>query len=160
MAALGNRMVPPCRCCCDNRSIAGAFAYADGSAMMQDDNWGWRARIGLFIVGNEAVPEAEWWAMAPRGISIHAARVTSSAPWARWDERRSGVELSDDLQRGCRQFAAMRLSAVAVGHTSSSVVGGKGWDAAAASALSVVLGPGVIVSTNGLDTLAALLASH
>ena len=80
--------------------------------------------------------------------------------WARWDESRSGVELSDDLQRGCRQFAAMRLSAVVVGHTSSSVVGGKGWDAAAASALSAALGPDVIVSTNGLDTLAALLASR
>ena len=26
------------------------------------DNWGDRARFGLFIVGNEAVPEAEWWA--------------------------------------------------------------------------------------------------
>ena len=29
------------------------------------DNWGWQARIGMFIVGNEAVPEAEMWAMAP-----------------------------------------------------------------------------------------------
>jgi|GEM_PF-3998738 len=24
-------------------------------------NWGARARIGLFIVASEAVPEAEWW---------------------------------------------------------------------------------------------------
>ena len=44
---------------------------------MRADNWGWRARIGLFIVGNEAVPEAEWWAMAPPGVSVHAARVTA-----------------------------------------------------------------------------------
>ena len=44
--------------------------------MTTNDNWGWRARIGLFIVGNEAVPEAEWWAMAPSGVSVHAARVT------------------------------------------------------------------------------------
>ena len=26
--------------------------------MTQRDHWGWRARIGMFIVGNEAVPEA------------------------------------------------------------------------------------------------------
>ena len=51
---------------------------------MSNDNWGWRARIGLFIVGNEAVPEAEWWAMAPDGVSVHAARVTARAPWLRW----------------------------------------------------------------------------
>ena len=80
--------------------------------MTTNDNWGWRARIGLFIVGNEAVPEAEWWAMAPPGVSVHAARVTARAPWARWREDRKGVEPEEDLLRGCRQFAAMRLSAV------------------------------------------------
>src|SRR5918994_1336329 len=68
----------------------GAVAYRklyDGRAgnfVMSNDNWGWRARIGLFIVGNEAVPEAEWWAMAPPGVSVHAGRVTARAPWLRW----------------------------------------------------------------------------
>ncbi len=127
--------------------------------MTHDDNWGWRARIGLFIVGNEAVPEAEWWAMAPHGVSIHAARVTATSPWARWRENKTDVDLADDLMRGCRQFAAMRLSAVVLAHTTSSVVGGKGWDAATAAAMSAVIGAGAIVSTNGLDTLAALRAS-
>ena len=50
----------------------------------QNDNWGSKARLGLFIVGNEAVPEAEWWAMMPTGVSLHAARVTARAPWATW----------------------------------------------------------------------------
>jgi maleate isomerase len=136
---------------------------------LADDNWGFRARIGLFIVGSEAVPEAEWWAMAPAGVSVHAARVTSGAPWARWRADRSGVDLADDLLRACRQFAAMRLSAVVLAHTTSSVVGGKGWDDATATALSAALGPaalgtttlgaGAIATTNGLDTLAALRAS-
>ena len=44
------------------------------------DNWGWKARIGMFIVGNEPVPEAEWWAMMPPGVSVHAARVTAPTP--------------------------------------------------------------------------------
>jgi len=26
--------------------------------MTQRDNWGWQARIGMFIVGSEVVPEA------------------------------------------------------------------------------------------------------
>ena len=110
--------------------------------MATKDNWGWRARIGLFIVGNEAVPEAEWWAMAPSGVSIHAARVTARAPWARWREDRKGVEPEEDLIRGCRQFAAMRLSAVVVGHSSSSILGGKGWDTATVASLSGMLGAG------------------
>ena len=127
--------------------------------MTTNDNWGWRARIGLFIVGNEAVPEAEWWAMAPSGVSVHAARVTARAPWASWRTDGKGVEPAEDLVRGCRQFAAMRLSSVVVGHSSSSFVGGKGWDEAVAANLSGTIGTGVMVTTNGLDTQAALKAS-
>ena len=128
--------------------------------MAQNDNWGWQARIGLFIVGNEAVPEAEWWAMAPPNVSIHAARVTARAPWARWNADRTGVELDDDLRRGCAQFAAMQLSAVVVGHSSSSILGGMGWDDAVVAALSVKLGGAVPVTTNGLDSFAALKATR
>ena len=76
----------------------------------------------MFIVGSEVVPEAEWWAMVPLNVSVHAARVTARAPWARWREDRSGVELEDDLLRGSRQFAPMCLSAVVVGHRSSSIL--------------------------------------
>jgi maleate isomerase len=125
-------------------------------ATLNDDNWGFRARIGIFIVGNEAIPEAEWWAMAPDGVSVHAARVTSGAPWAKWRDGKTEVDLADDLLRGAKQFAAMRLTAAVVGHTSSSVVGGKGWDEATAKSLSAVLGAGAKATTNGLDTLAAL----
>ncbi|MBC8242589.1 MAG: hypothetical protein H8E30_19265 [Alphaproteobacteria bacterium] len=127
--------------------------------MLQNDNWGRRARIGMFIVGSEAVPEAEWWAMLPSNVSVHAARVSAPAPWARWQENGIGVDPADDLVRGCRQFAAMRLSVVVIGHSSSSFVGGKGWDEAVANNISSALGPNVVVTTNGLDTLAALRAS-
>ena len=50
--------------------------------MRQPDNWGWKARIGMFIVGVETVPEAEWWAMMPPGVSVHAARISASPPRA------------------------------------------------------------------------------
>jgi len=123
------------------------------------DNWGWQARIGMFIVGNEAVPEAEWWAMLPPNVSVHAARVTARAPWARWNADRSGVEPEEDLARGCRQFAAMRLQVVVLGHSSSSILGGKGWDEAVVASLSTRVAVGTIVTTNGLDSLAALRAS-
>ncbi len=127
--------------------------------MAQNDNWGWQARIGLFIVGNEAVPEAEWWAMCPPHVSVHAARVTARAPWAGWREGRVGVDLAEDLMRGARQFAAMPLSAVVVGHSSSSILGGAGWDEAVVESLAGVLAPGTTPTTNGLDSVAALRAS-
>jgi len=127
--------------------------------MTARDNWGWKARFGMFIVSSEAVPEAEWWAMLPPHVSVHAARVTAPAPWAGWNGDRSGVELSADLARGVEQFRAMRLSAVVVGHSSSSLVGGAGWDEAVIAKLSGILGPEVAVTTNALDCFAALKAA-
>ncbi len=123
---------------------------------MQNDNWGWQARIGLFIVASEAVPEAEWWAMAPPHVSIHAARIASPSPWATLAN--GALRLSDDLARGAAHFKSMRLDAVVLAHTTSSIVGGAGWDAAVVKALSEAIGPGPIVTTNGLDQQAALKA--
>lgn len=126
--------------------------------MIASDNWGWKARLGMFIVSSEPIPEAEWWAMLPPGVSVHAARVTASTPWAKWTEDRSAVTLEADLERGARQFAAMRLTAVTIAHSSSSIAGGRRWDDAVARALSAVVAPGTAVTTNGRDCQAALRA--
>jgi maleate isomerase len=53
----------------------------------------------------------------------------------------------------------MQLSAVVIAHSSSSLLGGKGWDEAAVVSLLPLLGDGTIVTTNGIDTCAALRAS-
>ncbi len=125
--------------------------------MTNRDNWGWRARIGLFIVSSEAVPEAEWWAMVPPGVSVHAARIDAPAPWAQWrDGDDTGLVLADDLARGAGHFAAMRLDAVVMAHSSSSILGGAGWDDAVIAVLRDILPAGTHVTTNGLDCLAAL----
>ncbi|MBT3704126.1 MAG: hypothetical protein HOE62_20015 [Alphaproteobacteria bacterium] len=120
------------------------------------DNWGHRARIGMFIVGSEAVPEAEWWAMMPADISVHTARVTARAPWANWDSEHHDLELSEDLSRGLKQFASMKLDAIVIGHSSSSFIGGRGWDEAIIEQLSAGLDDTVAVTTNGLDIFAAI----
>ncbi len=144
--------------------ITGTLAAASsrkGITVTHDDNWGWRARIGLFIVGSEAVPEAGMVGDGAAG-RVGACRAGDGADaWAKWRADKSGVDLADDLARGARQFSTMRLQAVVFAHTSSSVVGGKGWDEATVAALSSVVRSGIAgdeakVTTNGLDTLAAL----
>lgn len=128
--------------------------------MINRDNWGWRARFGIFIVASEAVPESEWWAMMPSGVSVHAARIDAPAPWANWQHAsHSQLVLADDLLRGAHNFASMRLDAVVVGHSSSSLLGGAGWDTAVTDALSQTLTDDVQLTTNGLDCIAALRAS-
>jgi maleate isomerase len=39
------------------------------------DGLGFRARIGLLTPNDDAVPESEFWTMAPEGVSIHVSRV-------------------------------------------------------------------------------------
>lgn len=121
---------------------------------MSGDNWGSAARIGIFIVGVEAVPEAEWWAMAPPGVSIHAARITAPTPWATWQD--GVVTLAPDIERGAAQFAGMGLSAAVLAHSSSSIAGGRGWDDAVAAHLATRLHPSTQATTNGMDCVHAL----
>ncbi|MDP3545458.1 MAG: hypothetical protein Q8S29_04695 [Phreatobacter sp.] len=123
---------------------------------MQPDNWGSLARIGLFIVSREVVPEAEWWAMCPPGVSIHAARVAAPAPWALWRDDRNGVELAPDMVRGCEAFNAIAPDVVVLAHSSSSFVGGPDWDEAVIGAMADQLAPETTATTNGLDTRLAL----
>lgn len=127
--------------------------------MSARDNWGWKARFGIFIVGNEAVPEAEWWAMAPDGVSVHASRITARAPWAVWTDGGADVLLADDLQRGATQFGAMKLDAIVIGHSSSSIAGGPGWDETVTRKLKHIVAEGTRVTTNGLDCKAAMKAA-
>lgn len=126
---------------------------------MANDNWGDLARIGIFIVGVEAVPEAEWWAMAPPGVSIHASRVSAPAPWAKWTPDRQELVLASDVERGGSQLAALAPSAVVLAHSSSSIAGGAGWDEAVVEKLHDWMPGATKVTTNGIDCVLALRAS-
>ena len=46
-----------------------------GYEQWQLDGVGSLARIGVLTPDDDPVPESELWTMAPRGVSIHAARV-------------------------------------------------------------------------------------
>ncbi|WP_439575686.1 maleate cis-trans isomerase family protein [Phreatobacter sp.] len=124
--------------------------------MTPADNWGHAARIGIFVVAREVVPEAEWWAMRPAGVSVHAARVAVGAPWAPWRADRQGVDLPDDLARGLAAFRDIQASVAVLAHSSSSFVGGAGWDEAVVAAMATHLAPGTVATTNGLDLRLAM----
>jgi maleate isomerase len=54
-------------------AIAGA-AGSDRKSW-QPDGLGYRARIGLLTPNDDAVPESEFWTMAPEGVSVHVGRL-------------------------------------------------------------------------------------
>jgi len=104
--------------------------------MWQPDGWG-QTRIGILTPHADVVPESEFGALAPDGISIHAMRVPFGAykPGGAMDRT-----LTDDPVRAFAEpplvddaaelLAAAPLHAIVYGFTSSSYVRGAGDDAA------------------------------
>jgi maleate isomerase len=52
-----------------------ATAAGSDRKSWQPDGVGYRARIGLLTPNDDAVPESEFWMMAPEGVSVHVSRV-------------------------------------------------------------------------------------
>jgi arylmalonate decarboxylase len=80
--------------------------------------YGWRARIGLIIPSTNTINEPEFWRLAPRGVTIHTARATSTgefseAYFARL--RAAGQNCVEDL-------ATAEVDLIAYGCTSGSIV--------------------------------------
>ena len=107
--------------------------------MWQPDGWSWRARIGVLVPHGDIGPESEFQAMAPEGVSVHAARVPlgAYAPGA----ARGAMDrvIANDAVRAFAEpplvddatelLAASPLHAVAFAFTSSSYVRGADDDA-------------------------------
>jgi maleate isomerase len=104
-------------------------------AMWQPDGWA-RTRIGILAPHADVGPESEFSAMAPNGVSIHAARVPFGAytPGGTIDRA-----IADDAVRAfadppllddaAELLASAPLHAIAYGFTSSSYVRGSADDA-------------------------------
>lgn len=97
----------------------GASTARPRSVQAQDVRWqydgkGTIARFGVLTPDFDPVPESEMWAMIPRGISIHAARVArSGAPGARFVEP---PHVDDAVDR----LVELAPRAILLGYTSSS----------------------------------------
>lgn len=105
--------------------------------MWQADGWGWRARIRVLTPHADIGPESEFRAMAPEGISIHAARVPLGAygPEGRLDSTIAldHVRAFADpplVDEAAALLGAAPLHAIAFAFTSSSYARGAADDEA------------------------------
>jgi maleate isomerase len=108
-------------------SAAASFAPAR-SIKGQADDWpadgaGTIARFGVLTPDFDPVPESELWAMAPRGISIHAARVKRSG-----GSPASFVE-PPHIDEAVDRLVGVAPKAIILGYTSSSYALGAEADA-------------------------------
>ncbi len=95
--------------------------------MLQPDGWGWRARIGVLVRYRDAVPESEFGAMAPEGVSIHGGRVLGKLVGP--DNARAFADppFVDDAAEA---LAAVPMHVIAYAFTGSSYLLGADADAA------------------------------
>lgn len=98
---------------------------------MRIENWGWLARFGILVIDKDPVAEAEFWAMAPPGVTLHAARFESPRRPGSDDYGADPARVvadSPDVARGLDFLGQMRLDAICICFTTSSFFGGYGFD--------------------------------
>jgi maleate cis-trans isomerase len=120
----------------------------------------WQARLGILVIHNDPVVEAELWAMAPPGVTIHAARFespTSTGAEYTGESWRAMVE-SPDVRRGLVQLGQLEPTAICLCFGSASFFGGPAFDLGFTSAATELAG-GVPVYTAATAIRAALTAT-
>lgn len=80
--------------------------------------YGWKARIGLIVPSTNTVNEPEFWALAPKGVTIHTARVLATGP----SDRDAFVRMEQALDLATEQLATAEVDIVAYGCTTGSIV--------------------------------------
>jgi maleate isomerase len=98
----------------------------------------WLAQLGILVLHNDPVAEAELWAMAPPGVTVHSARFespTSNGAEYTGSAWRMFVD-APDMTRGLQHLGQMDLSAICLCFGSCSFFGGPEFDAGFTAAAS------------------------
>lgn len=101
---------------------------------------GWRARIGILVIDKDTVPEVEFQAMAPAGVTVHTARFASprqSGSGSYGDDPARTVVESPDIAQGLDYLGRIGLDAITLCFVTGSFFGGLAFDDAFAEQASV-----------------------
>ncbi|WBB79874.1 hypothetical protein O7606_00205 [Micromonospora sp. WMMD882] len=96
----------------------------------------WVAQLGVLVVHNDPVVEAELWGRAPAGVTVHAARFESptSGGAEYTEETWQHLIAQPDVRRGLAQLGQMDLTAICLCFASASFFGGLEFDSGFAAA--------------------------
>lgn len=87
-------------------------------AVSEYSPYGWRARLGLIVPATNTINEAEFWRMAPEGVTVHTARATATGEFSvAYFER-----LRASARDGADHLATAEVDLIAYGCTSGSIV--------------------------------------
>ena len=80
--------------------------------------YGYRAKIGLIVPSTNTVNEPEFYTMAPRGVSIHTARIMLLGKAT----EESYLKMGNETSRAASELATAEVDVIAWGCTSGGVV--------------------------------------
>jgi maleate cis-trans isomerase len=101
-----------------------------------------RARIGVLVPGGNPTVEPELYRMAPKGVTIHFARLDSQAGMPGTPEamERRTLGYLDALAGAVRSLAEVRPAVIVLAHTGVSYLNGAGREAVLAARLTELTG--------------------
>lgn len=85
--------------------------------------YGWRLRIGLIVPSSNTTMEPEFWKMAPKGVSIHTARMNLTDV-----TEEALIKMEAYAKDAAERLADAGVDIIMYGCTTGSLVKGKGYD--------------------------------
>lgn len=79
--------------------------------------YGWKARIGLIVPSTNTVNEAEFWRMAPDGVSVHTSRLLFRPT----GEADALAQIDAHMPRALEELAGAEVDVIAYGCTAGSI---------------------------------------
>ncbi|MFC5068652.1 Asp/Glu racemase [Flaviflagellibacter deserti] len=116
------------------------------------DGDGYKARIGLIYIASSVVMEAEMWAMAAEGVSIHTTRIHLPKVTIEGIEEMMAHPM---LEQSARLVGSAPIDVLCFGGTSASFLRGTAYDKALTAKI-VEWAPGPKITTASTASLAAL----
>jgi len=116
------------------------------------DGDGYKARIGLIYIASSVVMEAEMWAMAAEGVSVHTTRIHLPKVTIEGIEEMMQAPM---LEQSARLLGSAPIDVLCFGGTSASFLRGTAYDRALTAKLTE-WAPGPKITTASTATLAAL----
>jgi len=112
--------------------------------------YGWRGRIGIIIPSSNTTCEPELQAMAPDGISIHAARVFNPEVKSEAEKEAAILEMNREIERAAREVASVEPAVILYGCTTGSFLKGPGYDQEVERKITSVTGVHALTTTTAV----------
>jgi len=108
--------------------------------------YGWRGRIGLLVPSINTTMETEFWRTAPRGVSVHTARIAGGRHGT--PEELRGMESAS--KQAAKEVAMVEPDVVVYGCTSGSFFEGPEWNRKISEQLSEIAGAPTVTTAGAM----------